>query len=513
MASKSIDVEKLEALIEIQTLINSNYADLDALLVHILESAMRLVECESSSLLLVKPALNTLYFAVALGPKGVEAKDIPVDVDSSIAGWVFLNNQSVILNDVGSDSRFCPTVQDKTGYISHSMIALPLRVNGECVGVIELLNKANDQNFTRNDLEILNLLSVQAGLAYQNAKKFRTAQNEISLLQNSLHTASGYHTFIAESSAVRDLMAVVDKVSRTNSSVLILGESGVGKELFAEQLHLRSPRSDKPFIRVNCAALSPTLLESELFGHVKGAFTDAVNDRVGRFEAANGGTIFLDEIGELPLDLQAKLLRVIQNRTFEKVGSSETIAVDVRIIAATNKNIEEMVSQGKFRSDLYYRLNVLPICVPPLRQRKEAIEPLAQYFRKKFSIETKKNFEGFSPEALELLRSYYWPGNIRELENSIERACVLGHPPLIQAADLHLTTSVQHSDIESLYGNAVAECEQAEDKTLRTAVHNFKRAYVKRILEENGGNQTVTGRVLGIQRTYLSRLLNELHIR
>jgi len=299
---------------------------------------------------------------------------------------------------------------------------------------------------------------------------------------------------------------VIEKASQTNSSVLILGESGVGKELFAEQLHLKSQRAKKPFVRVNCAALSPQLLESELFGHVKGAFTDAASDRKGRFETANGGTIFLDEIGEIPIDLQVKLLRVIQARAFEKVGSSETISVDVRIIAATNRNLEQMVAQGKFRSDLYYRLNVLPLYIPPLRERKDDIEPLAMFFCRKFSVETKKDFIGFSEGALESLHSYFWPGNIRELENSIERACVLGKPPFIHTEDLRLNFK-NHSDIQ----------EDAEvmhgDRTLKTALYTFKKKYVTKILEETRWNQTEAGKILGVQRTYVSRLMNELDIR
>lgn len=513
MASKSVDVEKLETLIETQTLINSSYTDLDALLIRILEAAMRLVECESSSLLLAKPASQPLYVAAALGIMGTNGGDAPADIDNSVADWVYTHNQSVILNDAGSDDRFCSVVPGGTGGINRTMIALALRVNGDCIGVIELFNKAGGHDFTRSDLKLLELLSTQAGIAYQNAKKFRTAQNEIALLQNSLHTAGEYHPFIAASSAMRDLLVIVDKVSKTKSSVLIVGESGVGKELFAEQLHLKSPRADKPFIRVNCAALSPALLENELFGSAEHSAIDAVSGRFCRLETAEGGTLFLDEVCELPLHLQEKLLRVIQSGTFEKAGSGTPINVDVRIIAATNRNIEELVGQGKFRGDLYYRLNVLPIHVPPLRQRKEAIEPLAHYFRKKFSIETNKMFERFSSDALDLMHSYYWPGNVRELKNSVERACVLGRPPVLQAGDLHLSVSGYGTDMRTLNGNVIAASEQLQDKTLRTAIHNFKRMYVKHILEETAGNQTAAGKVLGIQRTYLSRLLNELHIR
>ncbi len=512
MPSSALEIDRLKTLIEINTLINSSYSDVNALLVYILESAMRLVECESSSLLLADKSGSTLRFVVALGPVGAEIQNIPVDMNASIAGWVFRNNQSLVVNDVQNDSRFYSAVQEKTGYANKTMIAIPMRVRNTCIGVIELLNRTNGQKFTQSDLEILELLSIQASVAYQNADWFRTAQDEIHVLQNTITSGSDYHTFIAKSPVMLDLLKVIDEVAKTNSSVLFLGESGVGKELFAEQLHLKSARSMNPFVRVNCAALSPSLLESELFGHVKGAFTDAVSDRVGRFEMADGGTLFLDEIGELPLDLQAKLLRVIQSKTFEKVGSSATISVDVRIVAATNRDLEAMVKNGTFRSDLYYRLNVLPLYVPALRDRKEDIEPLALFFCRKFGGETKKNFVGFSGEALKALYAYYWPGNIRELENTIERACVLGNPPFVQVSDLRLNVSPSGCGNPSVTPDMMPECEDG-DRTLKAAVNRFKKAYVTRILTETSWNQTEAGRILGIQRTYVSRLLNELHIR
>jgi Nif-specific regulatory protein len=308
-----------------------------------------------------------------------------------------------------------------------------------------------------------------------------------------------------------DVLSMIDQVSKTNSSVLILGESGVGKELLAEQIHLRSDRAQKPFVRINCAALSSQLLESELFGHVKGAFTDAVSDRKGRFETADGGTLFMDEVGDIPLDVQSKLLRVLQSHAFEKVGSSETITVDVRIVAATNRNLEEMVQGGSFRNDLFYRLNVLPLLVPPLRQRKEDIEPLADFFCRKFGYETKKHFVGFTEDALKTLLDYHWPGNIRELENCVERACVLGVPPHIAERDLRLNpvTSATEGCINS---EIIAQSKKSFDRTLRTATNNFKKTYITEILKETAWNKTETGKILGIQRTYLPRLLHELGI-
>ena len=506
MTPNAIDVEKLNTLVEINTRINANYFDLDALLVYILEAAMRLVKCEASSLLLVENA-DTLKFRVALGPAGVKALAIPVAAKGSIAGWVVENNESLIINDVAQDPRFFGAVQEKTGYVTKSMVAVPLRFEKKCIGVIELLNKDALVPFNRDDLAILELLSVQAGIAYQNASAYRQARTEIRELETAISSGGEFHQFVAADALVLDLFKVIEQVAETNSSVLILGESGVGKELVAERIHLKSPRCSKPFVRVNCAALSEQLLESELFGHVRGAFTDAVSDSTGRFESANGGTIFLDEIGELPYNLQAKLLRVIQTRSFEKVGSSKTITADVRIIAATNRDLEAMIKQGTFRSDLFFRLNVLPITVPPLRRRQGDIEPLADFFRKKFSVETKKNFTGFSEEALRLLHTYSWPGNIRELENSIERACVLGTPPLIEAANLRINSA------ELAEGVPLRVNTGGKPAPLKDALFRFKKEYVTNVLEQTGWNQTEAAKLLDVQRTYVSRLMHELSIR
>jgi len=290
-------------------------------------------------------------------------------------------------------------------------------------------------------------------------------------------------------------------VAKTDSSVLILGESGVGKELFAEQIHLHSLRSGAPFVRVNCAALPEGLLESELFGHVKGAFTSAINNRKGRFEAADGGTIFLDEIGDMPLSLQAKLLRVIQEKTFEKVGSDITVTVNTRILAATNKDIEAMVEREEFRSDLYYRLNVLPLQIPPLRRHTEDIPELARFFLSKYMQANKKRFEGFLENAIEAMLAYSWPGNIRELENCIERACVIAGGSWIGQDDLFPQAGTGEMRT------------QTKNQNLKTAVNVFKTNFIRKVLDENAWNQTEAAKALDIQRTYLSKLIKELNIK
>ncbi len=499
MIRSKIDPKKLETLIEINALINSNYTDVKVLLTKIIESATRLTSGEASSLILVNPENNKLYFEIALGSKGPDVKKYSLKMGEGIAGWVAFNNKSLIVNDVESDSRFYSDISKKVGFPTSSILAVPMRLRDRCVGVIEIINKKDRKNFTDEDLQWLEIFSDQAAIAIQNAKSYQRVQEEIFLLKDQIHAERGYHTFIGDSRIIKEKLEIAMRAAKTDSSVLLLGESGVGKELFAEQIHFNSQRRNNPFIRVNCAALPANLVESELFGHVKGAFTDAGSDRRGRFELADTGTIFLDEIGDIPLSVQAKLSRVLQEKTFEKVGSSEPLRVDVRIIAATNKDMEEAVGKGTFRIDLFYRLNVLPIYIPPLRERRDDVPLLADHFLKKFNSEIKKQIKGFTPEAMEALLSYIWPGNVRELENAIERAVVITQDDYIKPAALIL---------QAYAGNR----EDYSNRTLKEAVNLFKKQFIKNILEQNNWKQTKSAKMLGIQRTYLSRLIKELEI-
>jgi len=494
-----IDPEKFETLLEINTLINSNYGDATSLLTQILESATRLTAGEASSLILKNEEDGKLYFEIALGPKGRDVKKFSLNPGEGIAGWVADHGQSLIVNDVETDSRFYGDISKTIDFPTYSILAVPMIVREKCVGLFEIINKKDKKYFTQTDLQWLEIFAVQAAIAIENAKYLEKARDEIGYLRDQISTDKGYHVLIAKSPGIVEKLDLIDRVAKTDSSVLILGESGVGKELIAEQVHLRSHRKNRPFVRVNCAALPEGLLESELFGHVKGAFTDAVQNRRGRFELADTGTIFLDEIGDLPLKLQAKLLRVLQQKTFERVGSSDTVTVDVRIVAATNRDIDSQVKRGEFRSDLYYRLNVLPVYVPPLRQRKEDIPALADFFLKNFGRETKKQFTGFTDQAIEHMLSYPWPGNVRELENAVERAVVIAKDKTISAQDL-------------LIGDIAAGRDEYRGKSLKEALMIFKKHFIASALDEHQWNQTETAKILDIQRTYLSRLIKELGI-
>ncbi|MDR2344167.1 MAG: sigma 54-interacting transcriptional regulator [Spirochaetaceae bacterium] len=497
-----IDPDKFHTLVEISMLINSDYSDVHGLLSEIIESALRLCDAASGCLLLVDDRQQKMFFEVASGfSDGTRLEQQSIEIGEGIAGWVIRNNKSIIINDTDSSEYRLAAVFEQSRFMAKTIIAVPMRAKERCVGVLELINKKNVARFSAEDLEWLEIFANQAALTLQNAQNYEKIQNKADVLQKQLETGGAFHTLIAKSPVMKEKLAVIDRLAATDSAVLILGESGVGKELAAEQIHLRSARKCRPFVRVNCAALPSGLAESELFGHVKGAFTGALNTRVGRFEAADGGTVFLDEVGDIPLDLQAKLLRVIQQKSFEKVGSATPQTVDVRILAATNKDIEKLVSEGKFRSDLYYRLNVLPIYIPPLRQRSEDIPELARFFLESCGRDMKKRFDGFSEEAMGSLIAYSWPGNVRELENCVQRGCVASTGNVIQKEDMFPDGSPAfRTDTESGL------------RSLRAAMDAFKAHFIKEVLAEHGWNQTKAARALDIQRTYLAKMIRDFNI-
>lgn len=314
-------------------------------------------------------------------------------------------------------------------------------------------------------------------------------------LQEELEKRKQFPNIIGKSAQMKKIFEVVNQVAPTKASVLITGESGVGKELFADAIHYNSPRAGKPFIKVHCAALSETLLESELFGHEKGAFTGAIGKKKGRFELADGGTIFLDEIGEINQNIQIKILRVLQEKTFERVGGEETLKVDIRLISATNKDLMEEIKKGTFREDLYYRLNVVNIAIPPLRERKEDVSLLIAAFIKEFAKENDKNIEGIDPKAKSNLYNYSWPGNVRELRNCIESAVVMCKGNIITEEDLPSYIQADSDNyIKISLGITLAE---AEKEIIRNTL-NYQK-----------GNKTRTADLLGIGRKTLHRKLKE----
>ena len=331
----------------------------------------------------------------------------------------------------------------------------------------------------------------------RRAVEKRSLEREVTFLRGELARSRDRDEIIGEHPEMEKLARLVTQVARTTTTVLITGESGTGKELIARAIHHRGPRRDKPFVPVNPAAIPDTLVESELFGHEKGAFTGAHQRKLGRFELAQGGTLFLDEIGLLRAEVQAKLLRVLQEREIERVGGTRSIKIDVRIVAATNVDLKRAVGAGTFREDLYYRLNVVPIAVPPLRARIEDVPRLVDHFVRRYNDEFKKHILGFTPEALSLLASYAWPGNVRELQNVVERTMVLVDGPLIGPADLPLDVTVAPGR------SGPGRAPETVRMDLNQASDRFERIIVQRVLEEVAGNVSEAARVLGLHRNSL----------
>jgi DNA-binding NtrC family response regulator len=335
-------------------------------------------------------------------------------------------------------------------------------------------------------------------IVVRKALERESLKREVALLTEEIDKR--YRLVIGKSTQMNEAAETAKKAAVSKSTVLLLGESGTGKEIFARSIHNWSERKDKPFIAINCVGLSKELLESELFGHEKGAFTGAHELKKGKMELAHCGTVFLDEVGDISPELQTKLLRFLQEREFERVGGTKPISVDVRIVAATTRDLERSVSEGRFRSDLYHRLNVIPIVLPSLKERKEDIPPLSHYFMKRFSEESKKAFSEISEEAQEKLLAYEWPGNVRELANVIERAVVLGQEPRIEARDL--PARIARSE----------EWSSAPNLSYRTELEACKREIIRRALSQNGGNRLGAARALGLHEKYLATLIRSLGI-
>jgi DNA-binding NtrC family response regulator len=334
--------------------------------------------------------------------------------------------------------------------------------------------------------------------AIRRALERRALEREVVFLRSELARAHDFERLVGQHPHMQRLYQLIAQVARTGSTVLLSGESGTGKELVARAIHRQGPRRDKPFVPVNLPALSETLMESEIFGHERGAFTGAYQRKLGKFELANGGTLFLDEIGALKLELQAKLLRVLQEREIERVGGTRGIKVDVRVIAATNIDLKSAVSRHAFREDLFYRLNVLPIHLCALRERREDLPLLAEHFLRKYNREFKKHVESVAPEALAALQNYPWPGNVRELQNVIERLVTLVDGPVIQLNDLPL---------ELTFGDTQARARTAEGLPLKKACDEFERQTVFRVLERVRWNQSEAARLLGLHRNTLKMKL------
>ncbi|HEY8377282.1 MAG TPA: sigma 54-interacting transcriptional regulator, partial [Nannocystis sp.] len=423
-------VDRDSVLLELGDLVRRE-VDLDALLAQVIDTVTRAMDADRGTFYLVDRARGELFSTAAHLP---ELREIRLKIGQGIAGHVARTGEAVRLSHTEGDPRFYGAIDRATHYATRSMLCVPvLDREGEILGVLQILNKKGAA-FDDDDEALLRALASQVAMLVEST----------SLYGQLRAPATGplryrYNGVVGGGPRMRRVYDLVSRAAATDATVLITGETGTGKGLIARAIHYNSPRAAKPFVAVDCASLPATLIENELFGHERGAYTGADQRAVGKFEAADGGTVFLDEIGEIPLTLQSKLLRVLQDREFERVGGRKTIRVDVRILAATNRNLEDMVARQRFREDLYYRLRLLSLAMPPLRERgPEDLDQLAYHFLAVFAQRHGKPVTRFTPAALARLHAHTWPGNIRELENCIEGAVVLSSGDAVDLADLPL---------------------------------------------------------------------------
>ena len=488
----------LSALMKISTTINA-IRGLEKLQKTLLDLLFEVVPAERGVVLLTDTGAegDEPVFGSVFGLDRERGQDASIKVSSKVTRWVLKHRESILITNQAEADNFGSSdslVADQPA----SVMCVPLIMLDRSLGVIYLDTTELDTPFDQDHLQLVSAISAITAVAIENARHFEWLVSENQRLIADFNIE---HNLVGESPPIREVLQFISKVAPTDSTVLLSGESGTGKELAARAIHLNSKRADKTFMAVNCAALAESLLESELFGHEKGSFTGALMQKKGRLEIADGGTVFLDEIGELSPALQVKLLRVLQEREFERVGGTRAIKVDIRLITATNKNLEDSIANGTFRQDLYYRLNVVNLEMPALRERPEDIPLLANYFAAKYAERCNRRITGIAANAQARLASYYWPGNVRELENAIERAVVLG------ATDRILLEDLPESLLESEPAAAAPGAKYHE------AVAETKRQIILSAMQQAKGSYTEAAKLLGVHPNYLHRLVRNLNLK
>ncbi len=485
------------ALMKISAAINS-IRSLDELQKQLLELIFEVVPAQRGAILLVsEEGAEGHEFSSVFGLDRESGPDATVRVSRTITQQVQRDGVSIVSNDVPASDVF-GGAESVIASQAQSVLAVPLVLFKRVIGIVYLFTTDPAERFDEDQLQLVTAIANIAAVAIENARHIESLENENAELRA---VAKIEHSMVGDSERMSALYQMVARVAPTETTVLIRGESGTGKELAARAIHHNSLRSNQPFVAVNCAALTESLLESELFGHEKGAFTGAVAQKKGKLEMAESGTIFLDEIGELAPSLQAKLLRVLQEREFERVGGTKTIKVDLRLIAATNKDLEEAIRHGEFRQDLYYRLNVVSLAMPSLRERKEDIPLLANFFVEKYGHKVRQRPMKLSKEARTRLVAYDWPGNVRELENAIERAVVLSSTDTIMPEDLPEAVL----ETESITSSAVT--------TYHDAVLETKKQLILNAVEQADGSYTEAAKLLGVHPNYLHRLVRNMNLK
>jgi Nif-specific regulatory protein len=482
-------LEEVTLLYEISKVLNVSL-DLKSSLYRVLDILSSSMDMERGTISILNPLRNEISIEVAHGLSKAAMAKGKYKMGEGITGRVIESGSALVVPKISQEPLFLnrtatrKAVQDK----EFSFVCVPIKKGNQVVGALSV-DRSFDENYSLLDGK--RLLSIIATMIAQHVINLETIQlekdqlrEENRRLRQELSNKFRITNIIGNSNKMREVFQMISQVSKSNATVLIRGESGTGKELGAHAIHYNSLRARNPFVKVNCAALPSNLIESELFGHEKGAFTGAIRQKRGKFELANKGTMFLDEIGSVGMDVQVKLLRVLQEKEFERVGGCETIKVDVRIIAATNKNLEQAVEEETFRGDLYYRLNVFPIYMPPLRERKTDILLLADCFLERYAKENHKDIRRFSTPAIDMLMQYHWPGNVRELENCIERAVLICDEGVIHS--YHLPPTVQTAE----------ESDTVPGTSLEDALANLEREMIIDALKTTRGNMAKASQIL-----------------
>jgi len=483
---------ELSTILEVSKVLTSSF-DLERNLNSAMNILGSLLEMQRGCVFLLDPFSEELRLVAAHGLTKEEFKRGKYRIGEGIVGSVMKTGSPMFIPNIGEEPKFLNKTGSRPDKNGISFLCVPLELKGEILGVISADRIYSEEHGgVDDDLRVLKIVASLIAQFIKLWENYRKTDLECRNLKSQLKERYSLPNIIGESEKFQSVLKSVIKVASTDTSVLLLGESGTGKELIAKTLHYQSHRSKGPFVAVNCAAMPDNLLEAELFGVEKGAFTGATASRAGRFELAKEGTIFLDEIGELPFGLQAKLLRVLQEKSFERVGSSRTILVNVRVIAATNKNLQEEVKKGNFRDDLYWRLNVVPIVLPSLRERKGDIPCLLNFYLNKFNQSYQKKVQ-ISGDVVSLFMEYRWPGNIREFANMVERLVIMAEKDIITPDDLSLNSLSLNPGTGSGKNFSIYE-----EHTLRQEVQSLERERIIRALKENKYIQSNTAKALGI---------------
>jgi formate hydrogenlyase transcriptional activator len=492
----------------------------------IVSALERVVHHDYTSLALLDTATGMLKIHALdfPGPQGLLNREITVPRDSSPSGQAIANGLPLLIRGAEFDRYPNEVIRLLRSEGVQTLCCVPLITHGRAFGTLNLAGRRADA-FSPQDVELMRQVAAQIAIAVENALAFEeidTLKNKLAeeklYLEEEIRSEFNFEEIIGESSALKRALAQVELAAPAGTTVLLLGETGTGKELFARAIHNRSPRRDRTFVKINCAAIPSGLLESELFGHERGAFTGAINQKIGRFELADRGTLFLDEVGDIPLELQPKLLRVLQEQEFERLGGNRTQRVDVRVVAATNVDLSKLVAQRAFRSDLYYRLNVFPIQIPALRERTEDIPLLVRYFVQKFSRSLNKAVEYIPAEAMDALASYSWPGNVRELENLIERAVLLspGKELRVPLYELRSAANVSSNAVSGPPSSFTSLTSSSSFTSSISTLEEAERQHILRALKQTQwriAGPKGAAVILGMKRTTLQARMRKLGIR